>query len=68
MFGLDRHLETGATLDPKQATEWPTTQDGKEFISRNSDEWCRASVAAGSPEPAAREAASRATAFYTGQS
>jgi uncharacterized protein YndB with AHSA1/START domain len=68
MLGLGRHLETGATVDPKQAAEWPATDDGKEFVSRSSDEWCRASIAAGTPEKAALEAAGRTTAFYTGQS
>jgi len=68
MIGLGRHLETGATVDPKQAAEWPTTEDGKDFVSRSSDEWGRASIAAGTPEAEAREAAGRTTAFYTGQS
>jgi uncharacterized protein YndB with AHSA1/START domain len=67
MLGLGRHLE-GATVDPKQAAEWPTTEAGKNFVSRSSDEWCRASIVAGTPEAAAREAAGRTTAFYTGQS
>jgi len=67
MLGLGRHLETGAAVDPKQAMEWPATEDGKEFVSRSSEGWCRASIAAGTPEPAAREAAGRTTAFYTGQ-
>jgi uncharacterized protein YndB with AHSA1/START domain len=68
MLGLGRHLETGATLDPKQGAEWPTTEDGKEFVRSSSDDWYRASTAAGTPEQAAREAAERTTAFYTGQS
>lgn len=68
MLGLGMHLETGAAVDPKQAAEWPTTGEGKEFVSRSSSEWCRASIAGGTPEAAAREAAGRTTAFYTGQS
>ena len=68
MLGLGRHLETGGTLDAKQGAEWPTTPEGKQFASRSSEAWCRASIAAGTPEPAAREGASRTTAFYTGQS
>jgi uncharacterized protein YndB with AHSA1/START domain len=67
MLALARHLETGATLDLKEGEQWPTTQEGKDFVSRCSDEWCRASIAAGTPENAAREAAGRTTAFYTGQ-
>jgi len=68
MLGLGRHIETGATLDPKQGAEWPTTPEGREFARRSSEAWSRASIAAGTPEQAAREAAGRTTAFYTGQS
>jgi uncharacterized protein YndB with AHSA1/START domain len=68
MLGLRRHLETGATVDPQQAMEWPTSQDGKQFVIGSSEEWCRASIATGTSEPDARAAAGRTTAFYTGQS
>jgi uncharacterized protein YndB with AHSA1/START domain len=68
LLALGRHLETGTALDPKQAAAWPTTDDGKEFVSRSSAGWAAASIAAGTPEPAAQEAAARTTAFYTGQS
>jgi hypothetical protein len=68
LLGLGYHLGTAAAVDPKQAEEWPTTEDGKDFVSRSSDEWARASIAAGTPEAEAREAAGRTTAFYTGQS
>jgi len=67
MLSLWRYLETGITFDPKEGAVWPTTEDGKNFVSRCSDEWCRASIAAGTQEAAAREAADRTTAFYTGQ-
>jgi uncharacterized protein YndB with AHSA1/START domain len=67
MFGLGRHLENGAAMDRKQATIWPMSQEGREFVSRSSDGWCHASIAAGTPESAAREAAGRTTEFYTGQ-
>ena len=66
-MGLGTHLETKATLDPKQAMEWPTTEAGKSFIARISEDWARASIAAGPAEQAARAAAGRTTAFYTGQ-
>lgn len=67
IFGLGRYLETKAPVDPKMAAEWHTTTEGREFIIRSSGEWCRASIAAGTPEQAAREAAGRTTGFYTGQ-
>jgi uncharacterized protein YndB with AHSA1/START domain len=68
LLGLGRHLETGAAVDLKQAAEWPTTENGKDFVGRSSEEWGRASIEAGTAESAAREAAGRTTAFYTGQS
>ena len=68
LLGLGCHIETRATLDLKQGAEWPTTKEGKEFVSGSSEQWCRASIAAGTPEHAAREAGGRTTAFYTGQS
>jgi len=67
MLGLSRHIETGAEHDAKQGALWPTTPEGKQFAIRSSEEWCRASIAAGTPEASAREAAGRSTAFYTGQ-
>ena len=67
ILGLGRHLETASTVDPKQAAGWAATDEGERFVGSSSDEWCRASIAAGNPEAAALEAASRTTAFYTGQ-
>jgi uncharacterized protein YndB with AHSA1/START domain len=67
LFGLGRHLETEAAVDPKAAAAWLTTAEGREFITRSSGEWRRASIAAGTPEDAAGEAAARTTAAYTGQ-
>lgn len=68
LLGLGRHLSTGAPVDPKEAAAWPASEEGKDFVRRSSDEWCRASIAAGTDEAAARGAASRTTAFYTGAS
>ncbi len=67
ILGLGRHLKTGAAVDHKEAEQWPTTEEGKDFVSRSSDEWARASIADGTPEAEAREAAGRTTGFYTGQ-
>jgi uncharacterized protein YndB with AHSA1/START domain len=68
LMGLGRHLETGAALDPQAAMAWPTSAEGKGFVRGSSDDWCRASTAAGTPSPAAQAAAARTTAFYTGES
>jgi uncharacterized protein YndB with AHSA1/START domain len=66
MMGLGLHLSTGASVDPKEAAAWPASEEGKDFIRRSSDEWGQASIAAGTDETAAREAASHTTAFYGG--
>jgi hypothetical protein len=42
------------------------SEEGKHFVCRSSEDWCRASIAAGTDEVAARAAAERTTAFYTG--
>jgi uncharacterized protein YndB with AHSA1/START domain len=68
MMGLAKHLSTGAAMDPKVGAAWPTTEEGKVFVGRSSDAWGQASTAAGTDEAAARAAANRTTAFYTGES
>lgn len=68
IMGLGRHLSTGAAVDPKQAAAWTASEEGKDFARRSSDEWCRASISAGTDETTARSAATRTTAFYSGGS
>jgi len=66
IMGLRQHLSTGATLDTKEGAMWPTTAEGRAFVRGSSDDWCRASMATGTDEAAARSAASNTTKFYTG--
>jgi uncharacterized protein YndB with AHSA1/START domain len=66
VMGLGRHLETGAAADAQEAAAWTASEEGKDFIRRSSSEWGNASIAAGREEAAARDAASRTTAFYGG--
>jgi len=66
LMGLDRHLGSGASVDPLQAMAWFGSPDGKDFVRRSSDEWCRASIASGTDAAEARAAAERTTAAYTG--
>ncbi len=66
LLGLAQHVSTGAAVDPQEAVAWQGSEEGKEFFGRSSDEWCRASIAAGTDASAARAAADRTTAFYTG--
>lgn len=66
-LGLAVHLATGAAVDREQAMAWPTTEEGREFIRRASDDWGRASIADGTDPASAKAAAARTTAFYTGE-
>jgi uncharacterized protein YndB with AHSA1/START domain len=66
LVGLAHHLETGAAIDPQAAAAWPASDDGKAFVTRSSEDWSRASIAAGTDRDAATAAAKRTTAFYTG--
>ena len=66
MMGLGRHLATGASVNPQDSAAWSASEQGKDFIRRSSNGWGQASIAAGTEEAAARDAASRTTAFYGG--
>jgi len=66
ILGLGLHLATGVPADPEQAAAWSASEEGKTFIRRSSEDWCRASIAAGTGEAAAKAAATRTAAFYTG--
>jgi uncharacterized protein YndB with AHSA1/START domain len=63
---LGTYLTTGGAIDPNEAATWLTSEEGKEFVRRSSDEWGRASINAGTDEALAGEAAARTTAFYQG--
>jgi uncharacterized protein YndB with AHSA1/START domain len=67
LVGLWLHLTTGETVDPAEVAKWSASEDGRRFMSECSDAWCTASVASGTDSAAARAAADRTTAFYTGQ-
>jgi uncharacterized protein YndB with AHSA1/START domain len=67
LIGLTLHLEGADTVDPKAFEAWSVSDEGKRFITLSSERWAAASVAAGfADEEAARAAADRTTAFYTG--
>ena len=67
LIGLDRHFATGAAVNPQDAAAWIASDNGKEFVARSSQDWCRASIAAGTDQASATAAAKRTTAFYTGE-
>ncbi|MFD7437753.1 hypothetical protein [Streptomyces sp. NPDC059861] len=66
VMGLARHLSGAPAADPAQAEAWSLTEEGVRFVTLSSEGWYAASVASGEAEAAAREAADRTTAFYTG--
>ena len=66
-MGLAIHLAQPTTPKPDEAT-FATSPDGKAFIAGSSEGWRRAAVASGTDPDAARAAARRTTAFYTGES
>jgi uncharacterized protein YndB with AHSA1/START domain len=66
LIGLAVHLASGRAVDPAEVAAWTASEDGKRFVSLSSERWGEASIAAGTDGPAARAAASRTTAFYTG--
>ena len=66
-MGLAIHLTQPAEPKPDEAA-FATSPDGKAFITGSSERWGQAAVAAGTEPDAARAAAKRTTAFYTGES
>jgi uncharacterized protein YndB with AHSA1/START domain len=66
LLGLDRHLRTGAVVDPQTAMTFPASEEGRRFIEESSRGWCEAAIAAGADAAEATAAAERTFAFFTG--
>jgi uncharacterized protein YndB with AHSA1/START domain len=64
LLGLDLYLRDPATRLDEQT--WAASDEGREFVTRSGEAWRAASVASGTEESAARAAADRTIAFYTG--
>ena len=67
LAALATHIATKAAVDAAEALAWMASADGKSFVRQCSDEWGRASIAAGTDQAAAAAAAARTTAAYTGE-
>lgn len=67
LLGLALHLAQPDAPKPDEAA-FAASQDGKAFITGSSEGWEQAAVAAGTAPEAAHAAATRTTAFYTGES
>lgn len=66
LYGLAKHITTGASAIPSEGLAWLGSDEGKAFVRGSSNDWGRASIASGTDEAAARAAAARTTAAYTG--
>jgi uncharacterized protein YndB with AHSA1/START domain len=66
LVGLLLHTGGAHTVDPAAVEAWTMSDDGRAFIRQSSERWRDASIAAGTDSDAARAAADRTTAAYTG--
>ena len=66
LLGLAIHITQPNEPMPDE-TAFATSADGRALIAGSSEGWAQASVAAGTEPAAARAAAGRTTAFYTGE-
>ena len=67
LMGLAMHLTRPTQPKPDEAV-FATSLDGKAFITGSSERWGQAAVEVGTDLDAARAAARRTIAFYTGES
>lgn len=66
LVGLARHLETGEAVKFEEGMGWAASEDGKDFMRRSGEDWCRADIASGAEPKTAKAAAAQTIAFYTG--
>ncbi len=67
LIGLTLHLASGETVDPAEVAAWSASDAGRDFMTRSSEAWGAARIAAGDDPATARAAAERTAAFYTGE-
>lgn len=65
--GLAIHLASGRSVTEDETASWPASEEGKRFIEMSAGRWAEASIEAGTDPGAARSAAARVLAAYTGQ-
>ncbi|GHJ07554.1 activator of HSP90 ATPase [Micromonospora humidisoli] len=67
LLGLASHLDAdGGGVTPDQAAEWIGSEDGRRFMTLSGEAWAEADIAGGTDPQAARAAAARTIAAYTG--
>ena len=67
LLGLAMHLADPEAPKPDEI-EFAASSDGRAFMAGSSEAWGEAAIAGGADPDAARAAAGRTTAFYTGES
>lgn len=67
LLGLALHLATGKSAPDEVGPDWSLSDEGKEFTRQSGESWFTAHVASGADEAAARAAADRTIAAYTGE-
>lgn len=66
LLGLDQLYDPNPVVTPATAMTWLATDEGRAFLKGSSDAWGEASITSGTAPSAAREAADRTYAAYTG--
>lgn len=66
LLGLAQHLSGGEVAGPEQGALWAASDEGRDFMGRSGERWYDAQVEAGEDPAAARAAADRTIAAYTG--
>lgn len=67
LLGLASHLDAdGGGITPDQAATWIGSEDGRRFMTLSGEAWAEADIAGGTEPQAARAAAARTIAAYTG--
>jgi uncharacterized protein YndB with AHSA1/START domain len=64
--GLSAYIEMGRQIPIEEGGAWFLSEEGKEFSSGSSARWADVSIAAGTPEDAARAGEIATTKFYQG--
>lgn len=68
LMGLGLHIAAGGVaVDPAEAAAWSASEEGKAFIRQSAAAWGEAQAAEEADPVAARAAAARTAAFYTGE-
>lgn len=66
VLGMLLHLQSGASVDHAEVERWSTSENGVGFLKGSAQAWGEAAILDGDPPEAARAAAARTAAFYTG--